>query len=150
MLSTIFTTAFGTSGGPEVGLFNRFQKQWPAINKGVFTIGNEELFNCDFLIKLYEEMLVYYCEAIKGKKPRVDYLELLHLCLIFLGRSTTTSELNVKIMAPGTTHNARWMAKAIYCLKYICFRINLLLLQGKKRNYRHKSFCGIYIWTVLE
>ena len=29
MLASVFTAAFGTSGGPEVGLFNRFQKHWP-------------------------------------------------------------------------------------------------------------------------
>ena len=33
MLSTIFTTAFGTSGGPEVGLYNCVQKQWQITNR---------------------------------------------------------------------------------------------------------------------
>ena len=51
-------------------------------------------------------MLVDYCEAIKGQKPRDNYLEILNLCLIFLGGSTTISELNVKFMAAGATHNA--------------------------------------------
>ena len=38
-------------------------------------------------------------------------------------------------MTPGATDNARWMVKAIYFLKiYICFRVNILLLQGKKKN----------------
>jgi len=29
ILSRVFTTLFGASGGPEVALFKRFQKQWP-------------------------------------------------------------------------------------------------------------------------
>ena len=42
--------------------------------------------------------------------------------------------------------NARWMVKAIYCLK-------LYLLQGKyfiTAREKKGITCGIYIWTVLE
>lgn len=146
MLSTIFTTAFGTSGGPEVGIFKRFQKQWPAINKEVFTIGSEEFYNCDFFLKLREEMVVYYGEAIKCQQPRDDYLELLHLCLIFLGGSTTSSEMNVKFRAPGATHNARWMAKAIYCIKIYLFQDQFVITAKEKKGVTDISLFVAFIY----
>ena len=103
----------------EDGIFNRSQKYWLKIDKGVFTVGNDKLFNSDYCIKLRQEMLEYYREAIKIKKPRDDYLELLNLCFNFFGSggSTETSQLGVEFRAPGATYNARWMAKATYCLK---------------------------------
>ena len=146
MLSTIFMTAFGSSGGPEVGIFNRFQKQWPAINKEVFTIGNEELYNCDFFLKLREEMVVYYGEAIKGQQPMDDYLELLSLCLIFLGGSTATSELNVKFRAPGATHNAPWMAKAMYCMNIYLFQDQFVITAKDKKGITDISLFVAFIY----
>ena len=84
-----------------------FQKYCPNINKGVFKVDNHNIFNSDYLIKLCQEMLKYYREAIKCQKPRDDYLELLNLCFIFHGgrRSTETLQLGVEFRAPGATHN---------------------------------------------
>ena len=36
MLVSVFTAAFGSSGGPEVALFTRFQKHWPKVRKEIF------------------------------------------------------------------------------------------------------------------
>ena len=83
---------------------------------------------------------------MKGQKPRGDYLELLNLCIVFLGESTTTSEFNVKFMTPGATDNARWMGKAIYCLKIYLFQGKYFITAKEKKGIT----CGIYIWTVLE
>ena len=79
-------------------------------------------------------MLVYYCEAIKVQKPSDDYLELVNLCLIFLGGSATISELNVKFLAPSATHNARWMAKAIYCLKIYLIQDQFVITVREKKE----------------
>ena len=92
-----------------MGLFTRFQKHWPKVNNDVFITGSDRLFNNDELIRLREEMLLYYTDAIKTQQPRDDYLELLNLCRIFLGGTS-----DVRFRAPGATHHARWMAKAIY------------------------------------
>ncbi|KAG7165019.1 hypothetical protein Hamer_G004768, partial [Homarus americanus] len=43
-----------------------------------------------------------------------DYMELLHLCLIFLGGSV--SNVN-NFGVPGALHQTRWMAQAIFVLK---------------------------------
>jgi len=47
MLSDVFSVAFRTSSGPEVAVFKRFQKQWPFINREVFTPANYDLFISD-------------------------------------------------------------------------------------------------------
>ncbi|XP_057336568.1 uncharacterized protein LOC130675093 [Microplitis mediator] len=52
-------------------------------------------------------------------QPRDDYKELLELILIFL---EDESSVNIKFKAPGATHHARWLAKAIYCLKLFLFK----------------------------
>ena len=119
MLSDIFSLTFGNSGGPDVGLFKRFKKHWPLINKDAFNSSNDTLHTCSDTITLRKEMLEYCRDAINSKQPRDDYLELLHLCRIFLGDSSAN---DLTFRAPGAVHNARWMAKAIYSLKLYIFR----------------------------
>ena len=102
-------------------------------------------FKLRFFLKLREEMVVYYGEAIKGQ-PRDDYLEFLNLCLIFLGGSTTTSELNVKFRAPGATHNARWMAKAIYCIKIYLFQDQFVITAKEKKGITDISLFVAFIY----
>ncbi|XP_057336674.1 uncharacterized protein LOC130675159 [Microplitis mediator] len=51
--------------------------------------------------------------------PRNDYKELLNLCCIFLGGIPSTG---IKFKVPGAAHHARWLAKAIYCLKIYMFK----------------------------
>ena len=47
MLSDVFSVAFRTSSGPDVALFKCFQKQWPFINREVFTPASDDLFISD-------------------------------------------------------------------------------------------------------
>jgi len=110
MLSDVFSVAFRTSSGLDDALFKRFQKQWPFINRKVFTPASDDLFISDDMRRLRDELLVYYGDAIKSQQPRDDYLELLHLSWTFLGGAPGSC---VKFRAPGAMHHARWMAKAI-------------------------------------
>ena len=50
---------------------------------------------------------------------RNDYQEFLELALIFLGG---TPKNGIRFKAPGANHHARWMAKALYALKFFIFR----------------------------
>lgn len=50
---------------------------------------------------------------------RNDYKELLDLCSIFLGGIPANG---TKFKVPGAAHHARWLAKAIYCLKMYMFK----------------------------
>ena len=49
-------------------------------------------------------------------------------------------------MTPGATDNARWMVKAIYCLKIYLFQGKYFITAREKKEIT----CGIYIWTVLN
>ena len=129
MLSSVFTAAFGASGGPEVGIFKRFQKQWSTIDQDVFIPGSDTLFSTPELLSLRAQLVVYYTEALNTKQTRDDYAELLNLCRIFLGETA-----NVHFRAPGATHNARWMSKAIYCLKIYLFQHQFVLTQSEKKG----------------
>jgi len=50
---------------------------------------------------------------------RGDYKELVELVLIFCGGAAKS---NITFKSPGAVSNARWMMKAIYCLKLYLFR----------------------------
>ena len=54
--------------------------------------------------------LVYFIDSKLAEfQPRDDYKELLHLALLILGSETD----GIQIIAPGTFHRARWMAKLL-------------------------------------
>ena len=118
MLSSVFSAALGTTSGPEIGLFKRFQKMWPNIDKTNFQSAGDDLF-IGMPDGLRQDMTAFYIKAIKRKSPRDDYRELLQLCHVFLD-GTSLGETCFR--APGAMHNARWMAKAIYSLKMYLFR----------------------------
>jgi hypothetical protein len=92
ILSNVFTALFGGTGGPEVGLFKRFQKKWPYIQQARFSPAKDELFIGDMEI-FRKEMVAFYTRAIDEKQPREDYLELLRLCLVFLGGGSVGAEI---------------------------------------------------------
>ena len=77
------------------------------------------------------EMCDYYRAVIDTKQSRNDYLELLNLCHVFLGGSMKT---NVKFRAPGAMHHARWMAKALYCMKIYMFQDQFVLTAPEKKG----------------
>ena len=91
MLSNVFTTALGPTGGPEVKLFTRFKKHWRFINKASLMRGSEGLFSTDSEKNMRAEMCDYYRAVIDTKQSRDDYLELLNLCHVFLGGSMKTN-----------------------------------------------------------
>jgi len=118
MLSDVFSVAFRTSSGTDVAMFKRFQKQWPFINREVFTPASNDLFISDDMRRLHNELLVYYDDAMKYQQPRDDYLELLHLSWTFLGGVPGSC---VKFRVLDAMHHARWTEKAIYSLKIYMF-----------------------------
>ena len=61
-------------------------------------------------------------------QPRDDYLELLELTIIFLEGFPPEG---IRFRPPGPMHHARWMSKAIYCIKISLFRKQLELEKGE-------------------
>jgi len=115
VLGSVFTKLFGASGGPIVGMFKRFQQQWPYIYKDLYDVASDAMFDNDTAV-LRREFL-NFCTASLDSYPREDYKELLELCRIFLDGYQDVNEAKPSCRAPETFHHARWMAKAIYRLK---------------------------------
>lgn len=66
-------------------------------------------------------------------QPRGDYQEFLELAFIFLGGIPVKG---ISFKAPGAMHHARFMSKAIYCLKMFLFRKQLELETDVQKNLR--------------
>jgi len=68
------------------------------------------------------------CELQLKKNYRLDYEELLLLVLVFLG------DTDIEIKNPGPTCHARWMQKALYCLKIFIFRNEFILTTAELKR----------------
>ena len=114
VLSDVFRSVFGQAGGPEVGLFKRFQKEWLAMNQETYSVPDESVFDVQ-LKQLRSETKEFLSSALSNAKqcPREDYAEFLQLALLFLGGDTPS---RTGFRAPGAIHQARWISKGIYCL----------------------------------
>lgn len=117
VLKSAFDKLMPPSGGPDVPLFKRFKQSWSKIDstkiKSPMEITSvQKIFKSDIT-----EILSFVDNILKTHLPRHDYNELLELTLLLLGRS-----YKVPVRAPGAVHHARWMAKAIYCLKIFLYR----------------------------
>ncbi|KAK0053559.1 hypothetical protein Bpfe_017019 [Biomphalaria pfeifferi] len=133
VLSNVFKSLFGPTEGPSTALFQRFQKQWPSMNQDAYSTASDELFQDPILKNMRQEMLVYLPGALEKKHPRDDYQEFLRLSFWFLGGHKDKE----KFRAPGPTHHARWMAKAIYALKIFLFKTLFKLTVRESQNITH-------------
>lgn len=78
-------------------------------------------------------ILFFVENKIKVYLPSNDYKELLEPIIIFLGG---TSSNGIKFCQPDAYHLARWIAKAIYCLKMYMFRYQIEI------NYSEETVLG--------
>jgi len=132
VLGRVFTQLFGASGGPKVGMFKRYQQQWPYIYKDLYDVASDAMFDNDTAV-LRREFL-NFCTASLDSYPREDYKELLELCRIFLRGYPDVNEAKPLFRAPGAFNHARWMAKAIYSLKIYLFQKQFSLTAKEKRG----------------
>ncbi|GBN68934.1 hypothetical protein AVEN_264250-1 [Araneus ventricosus] len=89
-----------------------------------------------------ENLFDFYRPELKNVMVRDDYRELIELSIVFLGGD---AEKNLKIRPPGTMHQARWMAQAIYSLKLSLFSSQLKLNTQDKEVLL--DFC-LFIVTI--
>lgn len=75
-------------------------------------------------------------KALKDFQPRDDYKEFLELTLMFL---ESTPSPKATFIYPGAFHHARWMAKAIYCLKIFMFREQYPMTEEERLAVRDTS-----------
>lgn len=143
ILKDVFLECLGCSSGPDIAIFKRLQTRWQFVDTTVKRCETAE--TCDDLIEFFatnstarhlkDEMLTFLREALTTKKhPREDYEELLRLCYAFLG-----GEDPKPLRRPGALHQARWMAKAIYCLKLQMLKSQLKLTTRETLGVRRMA-----------
>lgn len=139
IVAGVFSTLFGPSKSPNIPLFERFQMFWPNIDQHNFKPLQDSRLSLPMLIQMRQEVISFlksYLASDNAYIPRDDYRELINLCLLILG---TTHETGYCFRLPGAVHQARWMAKVIYCFKIMLFREQFKLTAKELRNLT--DFC---------
>lgn len=117
ILKSVFDVKMSASSGPGVPLFERFSKAWSTLEHSSYKSGfQDDIVRAKISDNECDDLKCYCQNLLHESLPRSDYKEFLQLALIFLG------EENLKFRVPGAISHARWMAKAIYCLKIFVFR----------------------------
>ncbi|XP_039443340.1 uncharacterized protein LOC120423555 [Culex pipiens pallens] len=114
ILSCAFRVCFpGKTTAPDEVLFKPFRDQWHYLDHTEYEPYEGDAITADDkqrLQSIFEELL-------QKNYIRRDYEELLQL-----GLMCVSDECNYSFRIPGATHHARWMSKAIYCLKMYLLR----------------------------
>ena len=119
-MRAVFEAKIPGTSGPDVALFNRFQKAWPSMNHGNYSPGISAANVRKILGKSEIEDLIQFSKTtLEQFHYRNDYKEFLELVLIFLEDAPSHQ---VTFVYPGAMHRARWMSKVIYSLKIYLFR----------------------------
>lgn len=120
VLAAVFSEAnVEVSTSPDIAIFKKFKKHWPQIQQSNFVTGVSHSRIFQIIGDDSTEILNFAYKKLDESFPRCDYKEFLELIVIFLGG---TPPKGIHFSKPGAVHYARWMAKAIYCLKIIIFR----------------------------
>ena len=117
ILASAFNLYFGTSTGPNVEMFVRFQNSSGDIHKSKFSSCSGDKDVMAIVNAHRNRIRKFYTSILQKNQPRDDYREFLKLVLIFTGDKDV-----VNFKAPGAMHHARCMAKAIYFIKIYLFR----------------------------
>ena len=128
------------SSGPDIQLFKRFREQWSSIPVEGFLAFEEP--RVDEYKEWRNGTIATMKANLKKKNARDDYAELCHLTLFFL-----TGQLSAPIRKPGTSHHARWMAKAIYVLKLLMFRKHVKFTRIAKVGLREVALFIVLIYS---
>lgn len=138
ILKNVFDTKYGKSSAPETIIFNRFANEWSQIEQNEFQHGLEDEFIRSKISDHDSEQIKEFCsKQLQKMQIRADYQELLQLTISFLGGDSTP------FRTCGATSHARFMSKAIYCLKIFLFR-----KQFKLTEREHNSIRDISIFVV--
>lgn len=106
------------SKSPNIEFFGHFKDFWPRINQQSFCTAVEDDTLAIMIAPWKDDVIKFALAQLKKFQPRDDYRELLELSIIFLGG---TPERGIRFQYPGAIHRARWMARAIYCIKMWLF-----------------------------
>ena len=133
VLAAAFGECMGSTSGPDILVFQRFQGQWSSIDQESYNDSSSDDFVKSEVADTRLEVLDFCEQQLHVHQPRDDYRELLELMHLFLG-STPLRATNFR--APGPMHQAHWMAKAIYSLKVWLFRFQFRLTERECKGLR--------------
>lgn len=140
MLEAVVIQALGPSSGPVI--FKRFRTAWPNIDQNKFSTVSSDPDALRCVENVASSTISFAEKQLNDYQPRDDYRELLKLTIIFLGG---VSNNGISFRAPAGLHRARWMAKAIYCLKLFMFRDQLKLT---KRELKTITEICVFVVTI--
>lgn len=134
ILRGVFETVLPhTTTSPDIALFKNFRNNWNKIDVRNITSGIDDL-ECGTVLEDVRNDILHFCrDMLQNKCYRDDYKELLELSITFLNGNLDNK---FKIRPPGAMHQARWMSRAIYCLKIYIFRNQYFLSSSEKNAIR--------------
>jgi hypothetical protein len=142
VIAEIYSLLFEPSRGPNIALFERFQRCWPSINTANFAPLDDVRLAEPFLQQLRVEIGLFLQPYLSNETsyiPREDYKEMIELCLLVLGFPLPDDAKQYHFRLPGAYHMARWMAKVIYCMKIYLFRNQFKLTAHEMKSL--SEFC---------
>lgn len=144
VLKSVFEVKYGPTSGPETLIFNRFAKQWPTFKQHQFQHGLEDQIVRSKISEEDSNQIKQFCQdQLQHTQIRSDYKELLELAIIFLGGD------GGNFRTCGATSNARFMAKAIYCLKIFLFRSQFNLTAKELNGIRDISIFVVKLYIKV-
>jgi hypothetical protein len=103
-------TSIGTSTGPDVFLFKRFQDHWKFIEKRKIPGSLVRSFGGIIGSPRCSDISEFAHRHLATAQPRDVYRELLELSVVFLGGVPSRG---IRFRIPGAMHRAQRMAKVI-------------------------------------
>jgi hypothetical protein len=125
MLEKVFSLN-DVSKSPNMEIFVHFREYWPKVNQDAFSTAMADEGTAALVEPWKDNIIAFAAAQLENFQPRDDYRELLELTIIFLGG---VPRRGIRFMYPGAVHRARWMARAIYCIKMWLFRSEYPLQQ---------------------
>lgn len=145
VLRCVFEIKMPLSTGPNVPLFKNFREAWKQIDTTRYKSGIDDEYVKRILTSdRIERLRTFAQKALKDFQPRDDYKEFLELTLTFIGVPSSTK---VTFIYPGAFHHARWMAKAIYCLKIFMFREQYPMTNQERLTVRDTSIFIVMLYV---
>lgn len=127
LMDTAWKALFPRSTSPAIEICAKFKKMWVDLDHRF----DKHMLDRRLMKNMGEEkeIIIDFAEQqLSIHQPRDDYRELLELTKMFLGTGAGTFK------KPGASSRARWMAKAIYCIKIWLFRQSFPLTPDEKRG----------------
>ncbi|KAK3931644.1 Adenine deaminase [Frankliniella fusca] len=143
ILEGVATHCTGPSQSPEIALFKKFKEFWPKIDVASYQDGPSDETVWEAIEPIRNDTINFVNNQLQKYQPRDDYLELLHLALIFAGEKPASG---AKFRRPGALSKARWMMFLIYAFKTWMFRGQFAMTVEQETGLRQLCLFGFSVY----